>query len=102
MGRHRALQCVRRGYRAAWASVGCLDCVRRRTPQIMYVRSLCTGRVPLTEHKKQDGGQEENEELAEFRKGAFLFFVLRDLIYPSSAPKIYKRALKKCENHPEC
>lgn len=118
MGRHSALQCVRRGYRAAWASVGCLDCVRRRTPQIMYVRSLCTGRVPLTEHKKQDGGQEENEELAEFRKGmdiafhfvcitfgiiygAFLFFVLRDLIYPSSAPKIYKRALKKCENHPE-
>ncbi|XP_073487354.1 mitochondrial import inner membrane translocase subunit Tim21 isoform X2 [Aquarana catesbeiana] len=101
VGRHSALQCVRRGYRAAWASVGCLDCVRRRTPQIMYVRSLCTGRVPLTEHKKQDGGQEENEELAEFRKGAFLFFVLRDLIYPSSAPKIYKRALKKCENHPE-
>ncbi|XP_077348497.1 mitochondrial import inner membrane translocase subunit Tim21 isoform X2 [Lithobates pipiens] len=99
VGRHSILQCVRRGYRAAWAGLGCLDCVRR-APQ-MCVRSLSTGRVPLTKHKKQGGGQEEDEARAELNKGSNLLSSLITLIDPSSAPRIYKRAFKKCENHPE-
>ncbi|XP_077348499.1 mitochondrial import inner membrane translocase subunit Tim21 isoform X4 [Lithobates pipiens] len=116
VGRHSILQCVRRGYRAAWAGLGCLDCVRR-APQ-MCVRSLSTGRVPLTKHKKQGGGQEEDEARAELNKGLDTVFYglcivlvvlfgsnllssLITLIDPSSAPRIYKRAFKKCENHPE-